>query len=109
MATVIPTQRVLPRGIGAAYTPLVAAMTVTAGPNAFVHIRNRGAADVTVTVMTPTDDVEGLNLRNVAITIPAGTERFCALPLRVADNTGTITIAVSGDLSAADVAALDRP
>jgi Trk K+ transport system NAD-binding subunit len=72
----VATQQVVRAGLTPAYVAADAAGDqVRPGPSTFLHVKNGSAASVTVTVVTH-KSVEGLDLADLAVAVPAGGERM---------------------------------
>lgn len=96
MAT-LASQGVVTGGLKATYSSATATTgdRFLTGDGAILHVKNGSGVSVTATLTTP-GTVDGLAIGDRAITIPAGEERFIAVPdslYRASDGLGTLVCA----------------
>lgn len=94
------------RGEGLPYEALEAGepVSVPASRTGIGHFRNRGQADLVLSVTAPGP----FGPMDADLIVPAGADRFLALSGRLAADGLVITFTPSGDLSAADAVFFDR-
>lgn len=68
-------QSVTRNGLNPTYSPAASGDTVDVGEHVVLHVKNAGGSPVTLTLTTP-GNVAGLAVADLAVTIPAGGERF---------------------------------
>jgi hypothetical protein len=108
MATDLAKQQVVLMGLGPAYTLAdPSGMTITGAAGCVLHVRNGSASATTLTIV-PSQTVDGLSLRSIVVSIPAGGNRFYGpLPDRLLDASGNLAFAVTGaDISTVDMTVL---
>lgn len=108
MATVLDQQQLAVVGIGPAYTVADAeGMSVNNARGCVLHVRNGGGTACTLTIV-PTRTVDGLALKTLVATVPAGAARFYGpIPVRLLDSSGVLAFVPAGaNLAALDVAVL---
>lgn len=110
MTDIIPVPLQL-QGVAPFYTKAdQPSLIVRGAQRCFVHVVNSGAVQFKLSI-TPINPVEGVPLRTLTVTVPAGASQFFGpLPALVLDNNGDLPITVTGtDLPSVGMAALFLP
>lgn len=102
---VLPTQGVSRSGLAASYSAVSAGGDkLHPGDRTFLHVKNGNASACVATLVTP-GTVKGLAIADVAVSVPAGAERFIGpLPadlFRASDGLVAVTWSVSSSVTAA--------
>lgn len=108
MPTDLAKQQVVLMGLGPAYTVAdPSGMTITDAAGCVLHVRNGSSGPAQISIV-PSQQVDGLSLRTITVTVPAGGNRFYGpLPARLMDLTGDLAFTVTAaDLTTVDMTAL---
>jgi Trk K+ transport system NAD-binding subunit len=105
----VATQNIVRAGVNPTYTAASAGGDqVRPGPSTFLHVKNASAASVTVTIVTH-KTVEGLDLADLPVAVPAGGERMIGpvndLFLDPADGLADITWSAAASVTFAVITA----
>ncbi len=103
----VASQNIIRAGLNPAYAAASAGGDqVRPGPSTFLHVKNGSAASMTVTVVTH-KTVDGLDLADLAVAVPAGGERMIGpindLFLDPADSLADITWSATAGVTFAAV------
>ena len=97
MPTEILKQQITVQGLGPGFVVGDATgMFVTNAAGTILHIRNNGTAPCQIQITPPGADDDGLMLRTLTSTVPAGAERLHLVRRRMLDSSGVLTLDVSG-------------
>lgn len=89
----LATQQAITAGLTPSYSAVSASDTCVPGDNVVIHVKNGGGSPDTVTLVTPFT-LDTLTLADRTVSVPAGAERFIAVPASLYQDpiTGFATI-----------------
>ena len=97
------TQSIPTSGLEATYTAVSASDNFVPADGSFLHVKNGGGSDCTVTITTP-GTVDGLAVGDRTVTVTAGEDRFIQIPpnlYRGSNGLGTVGYSPTTSVTAA--------